>query len=565
MAGKFDGYGERQGQKKGGIHAADPDGGRYKLQKSLDETDDFLIKRDTEKGENDIAEYLASCIFQTTAPGYGAEVTLAKNTSNTPENPDNQNAFLVSKYFKNYKDFFQDLSIFKERGNLLTTLEAFKIQSTKGKLATKTKEGKWKYTDYEQSLVTSLLVGDFSVHSGNMGVISKDGDDQKKLVRIDFGAAFRDFTPEINPYKSVKNRMGYEKNYFLRDHPKERIISKEFSDELRKVGSQDLDVLIEGKWDDIDNNFDQKTIKAFGAQLGLGKSATSENIRRHLTETFKKRQQSLIYMANEIDIGLAMKIEDPKRRVELIKAVDRAVQESPDHFQSVLVNSKESQLKIKYSKEVLLLLQAGLSKHETNKAVLSDKSHDDITVNTLSNQIDSSARKLQSSAIDPITLIRQEVINKQNDILKEAIGIHPEISNMRQQEFKKYLANPANKETVEEAFKRSAIKLQKAEIDGYKKFNEEFAKISRPVAWDTPSSNPGEKLQVVKNAEEEEICTLSEKTVELSGSAKDQKLVARMIEFPLSIKKGSGPMHASFALYQLQQLTRCIYPVSIHN
>ena len=27
MAGKFDGYGERQGQKKGGIHEADPDGG----------------------------------------------------------------------------------------------------------------------------------------------------------------------------------------------------------------------------------------------------------------------------------------------------------------------------------------------------------------------------------------------------------------------------------------------------------------------------------------------------------------------------------------------------------
>ncbi len=126
---------------------------------------------------------------------------------------------MVSKYFKNYKDFFQDLSVFKERGNLLTTLEAFKIQSPKGKLVAKTKEGKWKYTDYEQSLVTSLLVGDFSVHSGNMGVIGKDGDDQKKLVRIDFGAAFRDFTSEINPYKSVKNRMGYEKNYFLRDHP----------------------------------------------------------------------------------------------------------------------------------------------------------------------------------------------------------------------------------------------------------------------------------------------------------------------------------------------------------
>ena len=585
MAGEFTGYGDRQGQKMGGIHAADPDGGRYKLQKN-GETDVFLIKRDTQKGQNDIAEYLAASIFQKTAPGYGAEVELAKNTSATPDNPGNKNAFLVSKYFKQYKDFFQDRSLFKERGKLLSGLEATPIKSPKDKLAEKNKDGSYKYTGYEQSLVTSLLVGDFSVHSGNMGVIGKDGDPQKKLVRIDFGAAFRDFSPDINPYKSVKNRIGQEKNYFLRDHPKERIVSKEFSDELRRVGSQDLNALVAEKWADIEKNFDDKTIKAFGAQLGLGKSATPEEIKGHLAKTFHKRQQSLVDMANEIDISLAMKIKDPVARAnKLQEAVDKAVKESPDHCQYILDNPKKSQLKIKYSKEVLGLLKETLASEKTktiNPLSPPAKSHDAIVLadklqpkaivladpikqaikTPVSSQIDSPTSKLQSGAIDPMTLIRQEVTNKQNEILKNAAAsIHPEIDKLSPKEFQEYLAKPGNKQKVEQALEHPVVKkdleqeIQKAEVAGYKKFNEEFAKVAKPVAWDSPSSKASEKLQVVKNGAGEEICTLTEKTVKLSktttlpdGTTQQQEVSARTIEFPPSIKEGSGPMHASFAL-----------------
>lgn len=52
-------YGERVGQKRGGAHAPDPDGGIFK-----NGVDTFLIKRDVEKLQNDIAEYLASQIFR---------------------------------------------------------------------------------------------------------------------------------------------------------------------------------------------------------------------------------------------------------------------------------------------------------------------------------------------------------------------------------------------------------------------------------------------------------------------------------------------------------------------
>lgn len=40
--------------------------------------------------------------------------------------------------------------------------------------------------------------------------------------------------------------------------------------------------------------------------------------------------------------------------------------------------------------------------------------------------------------------------------------------------------------------------MQQAEVAGYKKFNQEFAKVAKPVVWDGPSTT-GEKTQVVKN------------------------------------------------------------------
>lgn len=110
MAGEFDPkYGIRIGSKEDGIHEADPDGGRYDLispEPKREVLERFLIKRDTHNGKNDIAEYLAASIFQQTARGYGAEIELAKNKSSSPNNPENQNAFLASKFLNKVTEIF---------------------------------------------------------------------------------------------------------------------------------------------------------------------------------------------------------------------------------------------------------------------------------------------------------------------------------------------------------------------------------------------------------------------------------------------------------------------------
>ena len=123
MAGEFGSkYGVRKGNKEDGVHEPDPDGGRYDLASEQGQVlERFLIKRDTQKGQNDIAEYLASSIFQQTTPGYGAEIELVKNTSPKPENSANKNAFLASRFFKQgYRDFFNPHS-----GNLGSLLPSW--------------------------------------------------------------------------------------------------------------------------------------------------------------------------------------------------------------------------------------------------------------------------------------------------------------------------------------------------------------------------------------------------------------------------------------------------------
>lgn len=103
----FDGFSKKQGNKEGGAHASDPEGGKYE---SEDGQATFLLKRDVKKLSNDLAEYMAAELFDELCPGSSCEVTLHKslNTGRT---------FLASKFFKdNYRDLFLDLG--KKTGQL---------------------------------------------------------------------------------------------------------------------------------------------------------------------------------------------------------------------------------------------------------------------------------------------------------------------------------------------------------------------------------------------------------------------------------------------------------------
>ena len=421
MAGEFGSkYGVRKGNKEDGVHEPDPDGGRYDLASEQGQVlERFLIKRDTQKGQNDIAEYLASSIFQQTTPGYGAEIELVKNTSPKPENSANKNAFLASRFFKQgYRDFFKEnTSVFSKRTGALAALESTSLKSPKSAFKRKTK-GDYEYSGYEKSIVTSLLLGDFSVHSGNIGVIDIEGGKGKKpkkqLVRIDFGAAFRDFTDDINPYQDIPNRRGvkfkaknpgktlpngYQKNYFLRDHPKERTMNKAFSAELRRVADIDLTDLVAIKWAEIEKNFDPKTIQAFAKQIKVPAAdlgvVSPEQIKAHFTETMQKRQQSLKDIACEIDIKLALK----GKKVDIAK-LQEAIVRNPKHVERILASPQNTQLRISLKESQLTMLREQFD-HSIHRDIEKARSYFDNTIELMRQKHKDQIAKAQREHREP--------------------------------------------------------------------------------------------------------------------------------------------------------------------
>ena len=125
---------------------------------------------------------------------------------------------------------------------------------------------------------------------------------EKQLVRIDFGAAFRKMSPEINPIKSNKAHVVLQKNYFLRDHPKRRVFAEEFSAELKREAAININPRIEKAWNEIIKNYDNPqergAITEFGRQIGVpenilnleDKGKQFSQIKDHFAKVMKQRQ-----------------------------------------------------------------------------------------------------------------------------------------------------------------------------------------------------------------------------------------------------------------------------------
>lgn len=288
--------GVRIGAKRGGVHKGDAFCGLYKKDDTI-----YLVKRDLDKSANDIAEYLSSKLFQHTSPGTGAELNLVRTEQHT---------YLVSTFFKNYRDLYQSAG-FAERPIKKELFESLFSgrQYIKEELLKFDNNDEYLYQDYERCVVSSLLIGDFSLHSGNIGVVTRD--ELKKLVRVDFGAAMRGLTTEINPFQSIENRMGLEKNYLKRDHPPERIFSRDFCAELRRVAEIDLISIIIQQWALIKRFYSLSQLQQFVTRLGTeAELLPCDDIDMFLCTKIGQRQMALKQMAWDIELALEIEFID---------------------------------------------------------------------------------------------------------------------------------------------------------------------------------------------------------------------------------------------------------------
>ncbi|WP_425361514.1 Sca4 family protein [Candidatus Tisiphia endosymbiont of Ceraclea dissimilis] len=170
-----------------------------------------------------------------------------------------------------------------------------------------------------------------------------------------------------------------------------------------------------------------------------------------------------------------------------------------------------------------------------------------------------SSNFLDVDDLDPITqAIRQEILQKQRDILREYIAQNHDltVTNYDDQEFAEYLKNVNNRPIIDQAFANTTVKteLENTEIVGYRKVHYNFADQFHTMNWQDGDRQGNVRSQIVRNDSGDELATIKETThkinalVSLSDGTLKQINNYRTIDFPTELPSKTGSMHLSLAV-----------------
>lgn len=350
-----------QSEKIGGASSAGEHGGVYKRNDEV-----ALIKQDESVAHN-ISEFLASRIFKETAPGYGAEIFLTKFASAGIEGSEHDEigdqVYIGSKFFRNYKDLYVDAydSLSKpvpsdRPRNVGTWNRAIFKEAL-------SRDGYKHYQDFSHVMVTSLLMGDFDVHWGNVGVIQEES--RKKLVRIDFGWAFKNLTPDLRPRSTAMHLPGLGPTNHFREYPETMIFNSDFIDELRRVSDINLTYAMQSAFDELKAYYGSISLKQFAYSIDVPRKVIKETekeegllvqaIQNHLKMILGARQQSMKDFATEIEIDLCFRetpegvrafkgYYDEKRNFISFKDI---MCKNPEYFQQISEGQRHIHLRSK--------------------------------------------------------------------------------------------------------------------------------------------------------------------------------------------------------------------------
>lgn len=167
--------------------------------------------------------------------------------------------------------------------------------------------------------------------------------------------------------------------------------------------------------------------------------------------------------------------------------------------------------------------------------------------------------------VDPITqAIRNQILTKQRELIVEAL-VNNNIANLEEirdiTKFRTYCENEENKEKISEVLKGVDLKraLEQVEIAGYKNVHSQFADRFSTMEWKDGVGKSGNgittKTQIVRDANDREIATLTEATHQVNPPQTVQKSDGtpveiknyRTIDFPIELNEG-GSMHLSLAV-----------------
>ena len=349
---------KKRGQKTGGARGAGKYGGIY-----TNGSKTALIKQDQESPNFDIAEYMSSKIFAVVSPGTGAVVEMTVPEGQEANIPgDGSNVYVRSEFFDNYTDMFKDMDQrmseknkpskwFRKDGRPLMMGTRQKLSKVMSKAI-----DNLGYEGFEKISPGSLLIGDFDMHIGNIGVIRKPGK-KPQLKRIDFGWGFANLTRDIHPHSRSKHLPGQGPTNHFREFPRRYKLTERFVAGLNQVASADIATVLDESFDELEKYYNKSVLQKW-AQHAMPKEFGNKSVdeidlaevRSTLKEVMQACQASLKEFSIEIKLGLIA--ESTRKRFKKSYIIDRVelkklVKENPGYFKKILAGEKKLRLRDK--------------------------------------------------------------------------------------------------------------------------------------------------------------------------------------------------------------------------
>ncbi|KAJ6644969.1 hypothetical protein Bhyg_00166 [Pseudolycoriella hygida] len=308
IASPFEGL-EFQEKKTRGAGDSGKFGGIYK-----DKEDPSLLSMvKCEKNiSKNISEFLGSQFFQKLSNGAGAKVSLVRPKYEYLQNPNFPNEgseiYVKSEFFKNYHDMYQDMDermSGKTNPNKRFRKDGRPLFMGTRQLFNKTFTNAFKelnYQGFEQIAPASLLIGDFDIHSGNIGVIREPEIDKNvsaplpKLVRIDFGSSFNRLKKSIHPHSHSRHFPGMGPTNHYREFPRFLSINEKFASGLIAISKIKLDETIDESFAELSKYYNEEALAGWVKVAMPDKfkklpihQIKMEDIKIHLKKIMKER------------------------------------------------------------------------------------------------------------------------------------------------------------------------------------------------------------------------------------------------------------------------------------
>lgn len=215
------------------------------------------------------------------------------------------------------------------------------------------------------------------------------------------------------------------------------------------------------------------------------------------------------------------------------------------------------------SQDVVIFSPTVADKAKSKKSSVSPEILNSTNIDSQTTSLRSTNVEAEEADIDPITLaIREQILIRQLNSIKNTVAdISPEsqkqkISGMNTTQFKQYIENPENKDTLDNALKNETLQkeLHKIEVEGYKAVHTQFQDRFKNIKWTPEPDNTVSRTNEVIGPGGDVYCKLTETThkqsnVSVSLSDGSQKTINsyRTIDFPKELDN-KGPMHLSMAV-----------------